>query len=53
MNEPEMDIPTLIKAIEKYGFQCEAGSLTNCLEWQRLKQHLAERERDQPAASIH
>lgn len=30
----------LLDKIEKYGFQCDGGNLTNCKEWLELK-HLA------------
>jgi hypothetical protein len=36
---------TLLKKIEAYGFECEAGSLQNCEDWQRLRTSIAELER--------
>lgn len=32
-----MTIPELLARLDGYGFTCEAGPLTNCVEWQALK----------------
>lgn len=33
---------TLIENIEKYGFECQAGSLENCKDWKKLKKITSE-----------
>lgn len=40
----------LIESIERYGFECEAGRLEDCLEWQELKRKVlgAEPEEEAP-----
>jgi hypothetical protein len=39
MSTPHPDrVAALISRLEKYyGFECEGGSLMNCVEWQELK----------------
>jgi hypothetical protein len=34
----------LIDAVEKYGFECEAGPLNLCNDWLKLKEHLKSTE---------
>lgn len=34
----------LIDKLEEYEFECEAGYLTNCLEWLKLKEILLKKE---------
>lgn len=33
----------LIEAIERCGFECEAGRLEDCLDWQELKRRVQEK----------
>lgn len=50
---PVSEITLLVDKIETlYDFECEAGPLTNCLEWVQLKQEIAalRQERDEKEA---
>jgi hypothetical protein len=35
----------LMEEIEKYGFECEAGPLDNCIQWQKLKELAATQDK--------
>ncbi|KAF0218828.1 MAG: hypothetical protein FD174_2611 [Geobacteraceae bacterium] len=34
----------LLKKLESYGFECEAGLLTNCIQWKKLKEEILVKE---------
>ena len=43
------EITALIDAVERYGFECEAGPLTNCVDWQKLRAAIAALKAEKPA----
>lgn len=42
MKNDSIRVQHLCGRIESYGFECEAGPLENCLEWQELKRFAAD-----------
>lgn len=37
-----MEAIQILNRIEEYGFECEAGPLKNCVDWQKLRASLSE-----------
>jgi hypothetical protein len=35
-----MSLRDLVEALERYGFQCQGGSMRNCVEWRELRDRL-------------
>jgi len=41
-----MEALQILNRIEEYGFECEAGPLKNCVDWQKLRASLSEAPRE-------